>query len=165
MITKNRVFEKLTELNIAFETYYHEALFTCQQAVAVADSIPGAQCKNLFLKDDKKQLYLVVALAETIINLKRMSQLLQAPGLRFANTQLLKEHLGVEPGSVTPFGLIFDTKHKVKVILDACLFDFNQIGFHPLTNTATTVIAANDLKMFLDASGYKYTIINFGIIV
>ena len=161
---KNPVFEKLTELNIAFKTYYHDALFTCQQAMTVADTVPAAQCKNLFLKDDKKRLYLVVALAQTVINLKRLSQFLQAPGLRFADSALLQKHLGVEPGSVTPFGLIFDTERKVNVILDASLFDFSQIGFHPLTNTATTVIMPQDLAIFLDACGYKYQIVNFGII-
>lgn len=159
------IFQKLTDLKIKHTTYEHEALFTCEQAIKIAGSIPSVQCKNLFLKDDKKNMYLIVAVSdsthETIINLKKLSQYFKAPGLRFADAELLHHYLNVTPGSVTPFGLIFDTEHKVTIILDSMLFDNTSIGFHPLRNTATTVISPQDLITFVKACNNIYTIINF----
>ena len=127
--------------------------------------IPAIQCKNLFLKDDKKNLYLVVAVSdtshETLINLKKLSKYLNAPGLRFTDTIMLEHYLRVKPGSVTPFGLIFDVHRAVKVLLDATLFTNNNVGFHPLENTATTVITPQDLIIFIKSCGNDYMIINF----
>lgn len=163
------LFEKLTELGIDYKTYAHEAVFTCEQAAKAASFIPAAQCKNLFLKDDKKRLYLVVAVSdtayETNINLKGLSKHLHAPGLRFADAVLLKHHLHIEPGSVTPFGLIFDTEHKITVLLDSMLFSHQFVGFHPLKNVATTVIASQDILKFVEACGNSYLIVDFTKII
>ncbi len=158
---QNSVLQKLTDLGLQHTTYYHQALFTCDQAQEMAPLIPAAQCKNLFLKDNKKNLYLVVAVSKTAINLKALSKYLQAPALRFADAQLLKHHLGVEPGSVTPFGLIFDTQQSITVLLDSMLFKQEYIGFHPLENTATTVIAPQDFFIFLGSCKNNYTVIDF----
>lgn len=159
------LFKKLDELSIHYLTYNHEPLFTIEQAMAVASTIPGAQCKNLFLKDSKDNLYLVVAIHDTIINLKKLSKYLNAPELRFAKADLLKAYLGVEPGSVTPFGLINDISHKVFVILDAKLFEHQLIGFHPLINNATIVISFVDLKKFVVSCKNKNIAINFDEII
>lgn len=163
--TKEALFKKLSELSIEYKTYFHEPLFTCQQAIEATSLIPATQCKNLFLKDDKKNLYLVVAVSdishETKIHFKALSQYLKTPGLRFANSQLLHQYLGVQPGSVTPFGLICDTEHKVVVLLDVMLFKAEYIGFHPLENNATTVIVPTDLIKFVQACMNHYSIVNF----
>src|SRR5579885_987110 len=100
------LYDKLIFLNISTQLFKHEPLFTCEQAEYATKTlgIPGAQCKNLFLKDSKKKLYLIVALALTKIELKKVGNSLSAKELRFADAQLLMENLGVEPGSVTPFG-------------------------------------------------------------
>jgi Ala-tRNA(Pro) deacylase len=159
------VFQKLTELDIKHTTYFHKPLFTCEQAAQAASLIPAAQCKNLFLKDSKQSFYLIVAVAETVINLKQLSKYLQAPELRFANAELLHQHLHVTPGSVTPFGLIFNKEHTVTVLLDSTLFAHEYVGFHPLENTATTVITPHDLVIFLDSGRHNYKILNFKEII
>ena len=161
MVQQNLVFQKLQELLIDNKTYYHEPLFKVDQALAATAHIPGAQCKNLFLKDDKKKLYLIVAVHDTAIQLKKLSKYIQASGLRFADENLLYEYLKVKPGSVTPFGLIFDANHAITVLLDAHLFKHELVGFHPLENTATTVIKPADLEKFIQASQNNYRVINF----
>jgi Ala-tRNA(Pro) deacylase len=158
---QNILFEKLKKLGIEATTYLHEPLYTVEQAFKIAESIPGGQVKNLFLKDNKNNLYLIVAMHDTEIDLKSLSKFLDAPQLRFASADLLKGYLGVLPGSVTPFGLIFDKDQKVAVLLDSQLFNQSILGFHPLENNATTIITPHDLLIFITSCGNNFMIINF----
>ena len=67
---------------------------------------------------------------------------------------MLRETLGVEPGSVTPFAAINDTAHRVTVVLDAAMMAHEVLNFHPLTNTGTTTISRQGLVSFLEATGH-----------
>jgi Ala-tRNA(Pro) deacylase len=126
----------------------------------VAHSIPGTHIKNLFLIDANGQLWLLVTEAHAKIELKKIAQLLKAPKLRFADAQLLMEHLGVTPGSVTPFGLINDANHNIKVIVDATILTGEIINAHPLENSATTSISIDDFNKFLSTMGHRIIVIN-----
>ena len=109
--------------------------FTPEQ---VKEDVPGGHSKNLFLKDKKGRLFLVVAQAEARIDLKRLHEPLGASGrLSFGSTELLRQVLGVEPGSVTPFGLVNDRERRVAVVLDENLMRHEPVNFHPLVNSAT----------------------------
>jgi Ala-tRNA(Pro) deacylase len=155
MKTKTDLFNLFNQLGIAYKTYEHEPLFTVEQADKVAHAIPGTHIKNLFLKDHNGKLWLIVAEAHAKIELKKIMQLLKAPKLRFADAQLLMKHLGVTPGSVTPFGLINDGDQKVNVVLDHTILQREIINAHPLENCATTAISVADLKKFLKALGHQ----------
>ena len=160
---KKELYKRFAQLEIKTQLYSHEPLYTVEQAkkVALEIGLPGAGCKNLFLKDSKNRLWLLVAMADTKIELKKLSKALHAPELRFANAELLKNYLGVEPGAVTPFGLISDKDHFVRVILDAALFNQELISFHPLTNDATLTITPEDLKRFIESCGNEIIIHSF----
>ena len=67
--------------------------------------------------------------------------------------------LGVEPGSVTPFALINDKRNRVNVVLDAWMMRQPVLNYHPLANTATTTIAAQDLLKFIRACGHEPRIV------
>lgn len=150
------LFAKLAQLGIAAETHEHEAVFTVEQSRPVKQAIPGAHSKNLFLKDRKGRLFLVVARDETTIDLKRLHETIGASGrLSFGSAELLREVLGVEPGSVTPFAAINDEAGRVTVVLDEALLRDDRVNFHPLRNTMTTGIAAPDLTAFLRATGHE----------
>jgi Ala-tRNA(Pro) deacylase len=73
--------------------------------------------------------------------------------LSFASPERLMAHLGVTPGSVSPFGLINDAAHDVRVFLDRDLEKAARISFHPNTNTVTVVLAFADFERFLAARG------------
>jgi Ala-tRNA(Pro) deacylase len=62
-------------------------------------------------------------------------------------------HLGVTPGSVSPFGLIHDREHAVRVVLDRDFQQATRLAFHPNINTLTYTIAAADFTRFLAACG------------
>src|SRR5437870_12412210 len=116
------LFAFLDRLGIAHRTVSHPPLFTVAEARALRGQIPGGHTKNLFLKDKKGALFLVVALEDAAIELKSLHRRLGAGGrFSFGSAELLREALGVEPGAVTPFAAINDGAGRVAVVLDEAM--------------------------------------------
>ncbi len=158
-LTPSELLDRLRDLGIAYETHEHPAVFTVAESGHVKGSIPGMHSKNLFLKDRKGRLFLVVAKDDTAIDLKRLHETLGASGrLSFGSADLLRETLGVEPGSVTPFAAVHDGAGRVTVILDAALARASRVNFHPLVNTMTTGLSPDDLVAFLRSTGHEVQI-------
>jgi Ala-tRNA(Pro) deacylase len=153
--TRQDLFTCLTNLGIATETVEHEAVFTVGQSSKLAREMSGGHVKNLFLKDKKGRLFLLVALGSAIIDLKALPKTLGSDRLSFGRPELLMEVLGVSPGSVTPFALINDKGRRVTVILDLDMMRHERLNCHPLENTATTNIARDDLVRFIRACGHE----------
>ena len=155
-LSPSALLARLESLGIPQETHEHRAVFTVAESAPVKASIPGAHTKNLFLKDKKGALFLVTAKDDTRIDLKRLHESIGASGrLSFSSGELLVEVLGVEPGSVTPFGVVHDQPPRVRVILDRRLMAFERVNVHPLVNTMTTGVSPDDLVAFLRASGHE----------
>lgn len=157
--TRADLLAKLGSLGIRTETRDHAAVFTVEEAQHLRGEIPGGHCKNLFLKDKNDELWLVVCLEDARIDLKTLPEKIGSGRISFGKPELLREVLGVEPGSVTPFAIINDTSARVKVILDATMMREPLLNYHPLENTATTSIAASDLVSFLTALNHPPRII------
>ena len=120
----------------------------------------GTFTKNLLLKDKKKRLFLIVAEEGRDIDLKTFNARIGAKGhLSFASSELIRELLGVEPGTVTPFGLMNDLGKQVTPVIDASLMSATLINFHPLVHTASTGIRPGDLLSFIRACGHKPLIV------
>jgi Ala-tRNA(Pro) deacylase len=149
------LFALLERLGVAARTYDHVPVFTVAESQAIKEEIPGGHSKNLFVKDKKGRLFLIVAEAHTSIDLKRLHEAIGASGrLSFGSAELLREVLGVEPGAVTPFGLINDRAGRVSVVLDAALMECEPVNFHPLVNSRTTGVSRAGLLAFLRATGH-----------
>jgi Ala-tRNA(Pro) deacylase len=157
--SREDLFQRFESLGIKTETRSHPPVFTVEEARSLRGSIPGGHCKNLFLKDDKANLWLIVCLEDTRINLKAAPDKIGSRRLTFGKPELLMEILGVEPGSVTPFGLINDTGAKVNVILDQDMMAHELLNFHPLRNDATTTIRSADLLAFIRSCGHEPRIV------
>jgi Ala-tRNA(Pro) deacylase len=154
-ITPEQLFAALDGLGIAHKTVQHPPLFTVEQSRKLRGQIPGGHTKNLFLRDKKHELYLVVALEDAEIDLKGLHRLLGATGrFSFGSSDLLREVWGVEPGAVTPFGAINDSQGRVTVVLDAAMMEHETLNYHPLANTMTTSIKRDDLVKFLQSTGH-----------
>jgi Ala-tRNA(Pro) deacylase len=150
------LFAFLDRLGIAHATVKHPPLFTVEQSRAMRGQIPGGHTKNLFLKDKKGALFLVVALEDAVIELKSLHRRLGASGrFSFGAADLLQEVLGVQPGAVTPFAVLNDKALRVTVILDAPMLEHATLNYHPLDNTMTTSIGREDLLKFLDATEHR----------
>lgn len=155
-----RLFALLAELGIATRTVDHPPLFTVEDSQKLRGEIDGGHTKNLFLKDRKGNLFLVVVEEEARVDLKTLHIPLGAASkLSFGSAELLVEALGVTPGAVTAFGPINDIDGRVAVVLDAALMQHEQINCHPLVNTSTTTISRDDLVRFLRATGHEPRII------
>ena len=146
------LFAKLRALGIATETLEHEPVFTVEEAKRLRGELPGGHTKNLFLRNKKGRMWLVVCLEDREIDLKALGEQLESGRLSFASADRLMKYLGVVPGAVTPFAALNDTQGQVQVMLDRGMLEtHSRLNFHPLDNAMTTGIAPGDLVAFLRA--------------
>jgi Ala-tRNA(Pro) deacylase len=83
--------------------------------------------------------------------------------VEMAPAEALRAVLGVEPGSVTPFGLVNAAPGAVRAVIDAALLrDHEWVHFHPLVNSMTTAIRPADLLRFLEISGHRAAPLDLG---
>lgn len=152
---QNRLFARFESLGIPAITHHHAPVHTVEEARAHRGDIPGAHCKNLFLKDKKTALWLIVAKEDARIDLKNAAGIIGSARLSFGNDGLLMSVLGVTPGSVTPYAAINDRDQTVTIVLDSAMMREALLNFHPLANTATTSITPSDLVKFIESCGHK----------
>jgi Ala-tRNA(Pro) deacylase len=148
------VVARLTELAIPFTRHEHPPVATVEEASAHWAGIDATHCKNLFLRNQKgSRHYLVVMTASKKADLRAVADQIGDGKLSFASPERLMTHLRLTPGSVSPFGLINDREHQVRVVLDRDFQTAARLAFHPNINTLTFTIAAGDFTTFLDACG------------
>ncbi len=153
--SRDELFQRFANLGIKTATKDHAPVFTVEEAQRIHHDIPGGHCKNLFCKDEKGALWLIVCLEDSRIDLKTAPAKIGSRRLSFGKPELLMEVLGVEPGSVTPFGLINDKGVRINVILDARMMENELLNYHPLKNDATTTIRSSDLLTFIRSCGHE----------
>lgn len=152
---EKKVFDYLDELQISYRLHRHPAVYTVPEAERLCGDIEGIHCKNLFLKNGKGNLhYLVVMKNSKRLDINKLSEDIGVGKLSFASEQRLEKYLGLEAGSVSPFGIINDVNKEVEVIIDEELTKEGElVNFHPNVNTATLTISTEDFQCFLKKSG------------
>lgn len=155
------LFAFLDAHGIEHRTVEHPRVFRVEEGREVKAALPGGHTKNLFLKDAKGRLWLVCALGDTRVDLKRLHGAISAARLSFGSPELMMEVLGVEPGSVTVFALLNDRERRVSLVLDRALTLADPVNFHPLSNDATTAISQAGLHAFLRALEVTAPVIDF----
>lgn len=154
MDKQQKVYQKLSELNIPYEVTNHPAVYTIDEMDALGICEHGDVCKNLFLRNaNGKQHYLVVLSKDKQANLKSIREQLGCSALSFASAERLDKYLQLSNGEVTPLGVLNDSDHAVQVVFDRDLIDCRRLGIHPNDNTATVWITFDDLKMLIEQSG------------
>jgi Ala-tRNA(Pro) deacylase len=150
----------LNNLNIPYEYHEHPPVATIEAAIAHWKDYNSGRCKNIFFRNHKgDRHYLVILEHLRQLNIHDLEKRLKQGKLTFASDKRLKQFLGVDPGSVTPFGLINDTDNNVHVFIDEKLSEYERLAFHPNVNTATLVITRSALIRFLDYTGNSYEFI------
>ena len=158
-LTPDQLLARFDELDIAHTVYRHEPIFTVAEGEHLKASIPGLHCRNLFLRDKKEAMFLVVAANETPVDLSALPGKIGSGRLSFGSPERLWRHLGVRPGSVCPFAVANDKDLKVKIILDAGMMTAELVCYHPLDNTMSVTLAPADLLRFLESTGHRPHII------
>lgn len=153
---EQRVYDALNALGISFVRHEHPPVFTVDQAEKHWENIEGAHCKNLFLRNKKgNRHYLVILESKKKAEIRALEKQLGEDRLSFASGERLMRHLGLEPGAVSPFGLINDSRKEVQVIIDLGLKDAGRVNFHPNVNTVTVGLNFADFAKFLTWCGNK----------
>ena len=146
----------LHDLGIETRTIEHPPVATVEEANATHRDLAGAHTKNLFVRDKKGRVFLVVVPSHIRADLKRLHPVIGAQGrVSFGKPELLWELLGVRPGSVTVFGAANDREGRVTVVLDEAIAAADTVCGHPLENTATTAVRQGDLRRFLSEVGHE----------
>lgn len=157
----NDINKFLSANNIEFILHEHPAVYTCEEAEEHCGDIPGISCKNLLLRNKKGKCYFLVVLpAKKQTDLKKFAKLVDEKKISFASRESLKEKLGLEPGSVSPFGLINDTNGLVEVYIDREIHNAKIVSFHPNINTATLELTKDMFSKFLQAIDHKITVVD-----
>ncbi len=150
----------LEEHAIEFERFDHPPVFTCEQAKLLTPAMPGADTKNLLLRDKKgRRHFLVVVGHEHDIDIRALSGLLEVTNLSFASAERLKRYLDIEPGAVSLLAVLNDSDGAVEVVVDQGLWQSEALRCHPLVNTSTLVIQRRDLAKFLSITEHDPRVI------
>lgn len=161
LASSDDLFAYLDGLGLAHSTVEHAATFTVEAGRSLKAQMPGGHTKNLFMTNKDGDLVLVSAHADSVLPLNRLHRALGIRRLSFASPDLMRDVLGVVPGSVTAFALANDQATRVRFVLDAALMDFDPLNFHPLRNTATTAISREDFRRFVEATKHTLEFVDF----
>jgi Ala-tRNA(Pro) deacylase len=157
------VYATLDALGITYDKYTHPPVFTGADAAAHWAGIEGTKVKNLFLRNKKgDRQYLVILEVSRQADLRQLVKIVGDDRLSFGSPERLMATLGLTPGSVSPFGLIHDTRRTVRVVIDADLRGAARLIFHPNINTASVAISGADLERFLASRGHVVTWVRLG---
>ena len=159
---EKKLLEWLTENKISYKLHCHKAVYTVDEAKVYTGNISGMHCKNLFLKYSKTgTFYLVTLPAFKSIKILDLSKRIGLKKLSFAKPEDLKNILGLEPGSVSPLGMLNDMHNAVTYVIDKEVWEADIMCFHPNVNTETLEIPKGDFHRAINALGNKFTIMEF----
>lgn len=150
----------LDGLGIEYAVFDHDPIFTVEEGAHLKADIPGVHCRNLFMRDKKKNNYLLTLANETEVDLKKLSDVLSIGRLSFGSAERLWEHLGIRPGSVNPFCIMNDPDNDVTFFLDASMMAADIVNYHPMDNAKTIGLSSADLIKFIESLGHNYTIVD-----
>jgi Ala-tRNA(Pro) deacylase len=157
---QKELYDILEKLEIEYEYHEHPPVSTIEDSRLHWQDITSGKCKNIFFRNHKgNRHYLVILEHMRLLDIHDLEKRLRQGKLTFASDHRLKKYLGVEPGSVSPFGLINDKDHHVHLFIDEKLRESDRLAFHPNINTATLVISQSGFIKFLNLSGNSYEFI------
>ncbi len=152
-----QVFDVLEKLAISYKVIYHPPTPTIEEALLYWKDLDSVHCKNLFFRNHKgNRHYLVIFDCRCQLGIHDLEKRLKQGKLSFASPERMRKHLGLSPGSVSPFGLINDKTQHVYLFIDENLLNAKRLSFHPNDNTASLSIATADFIRFLDTMGNGY---------
>lgn len=130
------VFARLTSLltahGVAHQVLRHAPVFTSAEAAAVRGVALSSGAKALVCKADDRMVMFVVP-ADLRLASKPIRQSGFCRSLRFANGDEVKQCTGLLPGSIPPFGSLFDLPtYCDRRLLDHAAINFNA-GDHAIS--------------------------------
>jgi Ala-tRNA(Pro) deacylase len=157
---QKELYQLFGKLAIQFEYHEHPPLTTIEDAKIHWKDYNSGRCKNIFFRNHKgDRHYLVILEHLRKLDIRDLEKRLKQGKLTFASDKRLKKYLGVDPGSVSPFGLINDREKHVHLFIDEKLDESDSLAFHPNINTASLIVSKADFLKFLKYTGNTYEFI------
>jgi Ala-tRNA(Pro) deacylase len=163
MRTPDELCAMFDELGLQYERHHHAPVHTCDEAEAAIAASDAVQTKNLFLRDKRgRRHFLLVTTCAKAVDVKRFAETADADHLSFGSPDRLMRHLGVEPGSVTVFGVVNDESHGVELFVDRDVWGGSTARWrcHPLVNSQTVVMSRGDIERFLERTGHAPRVVS-----
>ena len=155
-----KVIEKLKELNIEFDIVEHEPAFTTEQADKFIEGKEGVRTKTMFLTNKKKRnFYLVIMDDYKRLDMDKFKEIVGEKQIKMASEQSLYEKMRLEPGVVSPFGLLNNEEKDVKIYMDKEIVNEEIMTFHPNANEKTMFLKTVDLFRYFYDIGYELNIV------
>lgn len=159
-MTPEDLLARLEAAGIRPRVVHHPAVFTVAESRALRGELPGTHSKNLFLARRAGGHALAVLEEAREVSVNALARLAGWGRVSMAGAEALRAVLGVEPGSVTPFGLVHAAPGAVAVALDAALAEApGLVWFHPLVNTASIGLRPAELLRFLGGLGHAVEVL------
>ena len=157
-VTSDQLLEMLTGKGFFYQRIDHIPLRTVADSKQVRDGFlttqqGGGHIKNLYLRDKKKNSFLLVLSEDLEIDLKALPALIGSSRLSFGSENRLFDNLGVRPGAVTPLAMVTGVHHAVTLYMDSRLRDVVYLYMHPLVNDRTVAMRPKDVEAFLKQHG------------
>ena len=89
----------------------------------------------------------------------KFGELANTKRIKMASEGSLFEKMMLPPGVVSPFGLLNNEDHDIKVYIDKEIIEEKRMSFHPNTNEKTLFLDTVDLLKYLEDIGYPAEII------
>ena len=161
---RDRIEAALDDEGVEYRVFEHEPVHTCEEAEGVVPAeVDALHTKNLFLRDQKGARHvLLVTHCGKRVDLEGLAETLEVDKFSLASPRRLIEYPGVDPGAVTPLAVINDGMGAVEVVVDREVWEHERLRAHPLVNTATFVLARDDVDRFLRSTGHEPRVVEVG---
>ena len=157
-----RTYDFLDALQVPYQRIDHETLMTIEACKDVDKVLDAVICKNLFLCNRQQTaFYLLTMPGDKPFHTKDLSAQIGSSRLSFAPPEKMEELLITHPGSAAVMGLLFDTEHRVQLVMDRDVYDAEYFCCHPCDNHGSLKIKTSDLlTKFLPHSNPPFLPIN-----
>lgn len=157
-----RVYDLLDRLGIEYERIDHPAAMTMEACEEIDRALNATICKNLFLCNRQQtDFYLLMMPGDKKFVTKELSAQLGTSRLSFGTPEYMEQLLDITPGSLSVMGLMNDSEHRVRLLIDADVLKGEVIGFHPCINTSSLRLRTADLlDHIIPAMGHEPYIVH-----
>ena len=156
----DKVKEYLNSMGIQFKIVEHEPAYTTEEADKYIEGYDGVRTKTMFICNKKKTNYYMIIMDDSKrLDMNKFKEIVSEKQMKMASEEALKEKLGIEPGMVSPFGLLNNDEKDVKIYMDKQIITEEIMTFHPNDNTKTLFITTKDLFKYFENIGYEINII------
>ena len=155
------VLDSLNEMKIEYDIIKHPPALTTEEADRYIEGKEGVRTKTLFLCNRKKKVfYLVIMDDRKRLDMKKLEEIVDEKGMRFASAEKLMEKMQLPPGVVSLFGLLNNKEKDIKICLDREMLKEEIMTFHANDNTKTLFISTKDMYKFIEELGFKYLVVD-----